>query len=81
MAAVGGFCLACGQMTIANNGRILRCETSNNVQRAWRDLLAERLKDKDMDIDVESVLGDTTPVMFAECILSPLKHSMKGRAS
>ena len=46
---------------MANNRRILRSEASNNVQRAWRDLLAERLKDKDMDIDVESVLEATSP--------------------
>ena len=81
MAAAVGFCLACGQATMANNRRILRSKASSNVQKAWRDLLAERLKDKDMEIDVESVLGDATPSYVCNNALSPLKHSMKGRAS
>ena len=58
MAAAAGFCLACGQATMANNRRILRSEACSNVQKASRDLFADRLKDKDREIVVESVLGD-----------------------
>ena len=62
MAAAGGFCLACRQMTMTNDQRILCSEASSNVPKPWMDLHAERLKDMDMDIDdVESVFGDATP--------------------
>lgn len=55
MATVSKFCLACGKEIGPNDQRYLCKESAGDVYRVWSALLLERLKDKDMEMDVESV--------------------------
>ena len=62
MAAADEFCLACRQVITANDRRYLctesneaSSESASDVYKVWRDLLVEKLEDKNMEMDVESV--------------------------
>ena len=41
---------------MANNRRLLSSESSANVHKAWRNLVDERLKEKETELDVDLVL-------------------------
>ena len=52
------FCLACGKATQPNDRRLLCSEASSNVCKVWDELLAERLKERHAEVDVNSVMKD-----------------------
>ena len=58
MAAPPRFCLACGIATQPSNRRLLCSEASSTVHQVWNELLAERLKERHIEADVQSVLQD-----------------------
>ena len=60
VASAAAYCLACGQATMANR-RLLNSESSSSVQKAWRNLLDERLKEKEMELDMDLVLIVSAP--------------------
>ena len=57
MATASPFCLACGQATLPNNRRLLNGDTAIVVRQVWQGLLAEKLEQKRIEVDIKSVLG------------------------
>ena len=56
------FCLACGQVILPSNERLLCSENSPisfTIYQVWRDLLAERLKPRFVEAEVESMVRRT----------------------
>ena len=61
MAEFSSFCLAFGQATLPKNRRLLCTEASSVVRQVWHELLAEKLEQVRLEVDVESVLRGKTP--------------------
>lgn len=66
MAAAGGYCLACGQAAMANNRRLLSNESSISVHKAWRNLVDERLKENEMELDMDLVEKISAPTYMCK---------------
>ena len=57
MATASPFCLACAQATLPNKRRLLNGDTAMVVRQVWQRLLAEKLEQKRIEVDIKSVLG------------------------
>ena len=66
MAAAGGYCLACGQAAMANNRRLLSSESSISVHKAWRNLVDERLKENEKELDMDLVEKISAPTYMCK---------------
>ena len=66
---------------MANNRRLLSSESSISVHKAWRNLVDERLKENEMELDMDLVEKISAPTYMYKNAIDRMKHSVRGKVS